>query len=191
MVSTVVYDAWLLGSLIVEPRRWTMGLEHPVSWLSTVGPGNCPHLRTSRDDYTSLFSSDSFRDEKMEQVAFQVEKEVHWPWLAYEAKFWCSLYSFPWPASREETKWLGDPPGFREEDRTWVLWQDNIFPNQWAASNCNVFLGLKDLFSGIFGYVCNKAGLVAIVSIIVISHLCLPTCLNLCCQLELRGSALQ
>lgn len=54
-----------------------MGLEHPVSWLSTVGPGNCPHLRTSRDDYTSLFSSDSFRDEKMEQVAFQVEKEVH------------------------------------------------------------------------------------------------------------------
>ena len=120
----------------------------------------------------------------MEQVAFQVEKEVHWPWLAYEAKFWCSPYSFPWPASREETKWLGDPPGFRDEDRTWVLWQDNIFPNQWAASYCNVLLGLKDLFSGIFGYVCNKAGLVAIISIIIISHLCLPTSLNLCSQLE-------
>lgn len=51
--------AW---SLTVESQRWTMGLEHPVSWLSMVGPGNCPHPRTSRDDYTSLFSNNSFRD---------------------------------------------------------------------------------------------------------------------------------
>ena len=59
-----------------------------------------------------------------------------------------------------------------------------LCPNQWAASNCCVFLGLRDLFSGIFGYVCNRAGLVAIISIIIISHLCLPTSLNLCSQLE-------
>lgn len=85
---------------------------------------------------------------------------------------------------RKQTKWLDDPPGFRDEDRTWVLWQDNIFPSQWAASNHNVFLGLKDLFSGIFGHVCNKAGLVAIISIIITSHLCLPASLNLCSQLE-------
>lgn len=58
------------------------------------------------------------------------------------------------------------------------------FPSQWAVSNHNVFLGLKDLFSGIFGHVCNKAGLVAIISIIITSHLCLPASLNLCSQLE-------
>ena len=42
VVSTVLCDAWLLGSLIVEPRRWAMGLEHPVMVVVHGGSWKLP-----------------------------------------------------------------------------------------------------------------------------------------------------
>lgn len=71
--------------------------------------------------YAYLFSNNSFGDLKMEQVAFHIQKEGHWLWLAYESKDRCWLvFSFLICFPRAMVGFTDQ--GSRMRTVLWTLW---------------------------------------------------------------------